>query len=156
MGERPSWRAITRASVSVFFGLFRAGIWTCLAVFFGLIQLWIVIALCRLDRDLTFDLNRVVLECGVVFFCTALVAGLALDFFSSNRKVTMPLWFVGFTYALFPLLVVGLAAVVYSVCYGGNPDINFVKNVEVVVLIMSLVYAIGVKYIAFAARHESS
>ena len=130
----------------------RAVIWCILSLFFGLLQLWFVIGYCALDKDLTFDFTKVLRDCGLVFFCTALVAGLALDFFANNKKRITDLGLVGLAYAFYPAVVVATATLVYSVCFRGKPDMALVRNLQMVIITMSIIYAVAAKQRAFAAR----
>lgn len=129
--------------------LLKAIVWCLLSLFFGLLQLWFVIGYSALDQTLTVDTNQIILDCGVVFFCTALVAGLALDFFAHNKKKWTELGLIGFAYAFYPALVAIIATLVYSVCYRGNPDVTLIRNLQLVLISMSLLYAAGVKHYAF-------
>ena len=91
-------------------------------------------------------------DCGLVFFCSALVVGLALDFFAQNRKQFRSLGKVGLAYACFPCLIVAVAILIYSVCFRGNPDMNIIINLQLVLFTMSIAYAFAEKRRIFRSR----
>ncbi len=123
--------------------------WCFLAVLIGLMQLWCVLGYVALAENKVFEYDKFVLDCSLVFFSTALVASLAVDFFSQNRKRVRSLGLIGVMFGLYPAVVVGLGILIYSVCFFGQAKVSIVSNVELVMFTMSVVYALIVKCVDF-------
>jgi hypothetical protein len=128
----------------------KALAWCTIMLFFGLLQLWFVLGYSALDKAISFDRDKFLLDCGIVFFSTVLVATFAIDFFCQDRKLIKSLALVGVLYALYPALILGLAVWVYSNSFLGQPDIKRLFNTQMVIVFMSTLYALVLKTKQFA------
>lgn len=129
---------------------FKALAWCGCMLLFGLLQFWSVLGYSALDKEISFDGNKFLMDCGLVFFSTVLVVGFAIDFFCQNRKRIKNLTSVGVFYALYPAAILGLAVWIYSVCFLGQPEIDLLFNIQLVIIFMSVLYALVLKTRHFA------
>ena len=130
--------------------LVKASGWCVCMLLFGLLQFWTILGHSALDKDVSFNSEKFLLDCGLVFFSTALVAGFAIDFFCQSRKRIKSLASIGALYALYPALILGLAIWIYGVCFLGRPDIDLLLNMQLVIISMSVLYALVLKTMHFA------
>lgn len=126
--------------------------WCGCMLLFGLLQFWSILGHAALDENVSFDSKKFLLDCGLVFFSTALVASFAIDFFCQKRKLVKNLALIGALYALYPALIMGLAIWIYSVCFLGNPDLELLFNMQLVIIFMSILYALVLKTMHFANK----
>lgn len=128
---------------------FKASAWCGCMLLFGLLQLWSVLGYSRLDNKAFFDGNKFLVDCGLVFFSTALVVGFAIDFFFQDRKRVKSLIYIGAIYVLYPILILVVAVAIYGVCFLGQPDINLLLSMQLVIVFMSVLYALVLKTMHF-------
>ncbi len=69
--------------------LMLASLWfTARAVFYGLIQLWVLISLTFLTTDISFDKSAFYSECVILFFCTSLIGTMSFEGIIKKRLNT--------------------------------------------------------------------
>lgn len=130
--------------------LVKAFVWCGIVLFFGLLQFWYVLGYSFLDKGTSFNGDKFLMDCGLVFFSTALVAGFAIDFFCKDRKRIKSLGVIGLLYAFYPGLILCLSVWVYSNCFLGQPDMERLLSTQMIILFMSMLYALVLKTKLFA------
>ncbi|WP_335968215.1 hypothetical protein [Acinetobacter bereziniae] len=123
--------------------------WTGLMLVFGLVQLWtIVIQQYYLDST-KLDFLFLIKDGAFHFFCIAIISGLTIDYWLDvKRKEEHNFLKVG-TFVLFPLVVIVLIVINYSVVYFNG--LEFKKDDVIVVSFLSvtLLYSFLVKIYMF-------
>jgi len=120
-----------------------------LATIFGLLQLILAWSWAALDTTKTFKFKEFILECGLSFFCSALVTGLSLDYFFRIKNIKNP-GKVAIAYILYPLLILGIGIIAYADCVLGAPDYKIILKLQIIMLLMSLIYCFVVKATEFS------
>jgi hypothetical protein len=130
----------------------KALLWSTLTSFFGLLQLIIVAGSTYLLQKASFSKAEILLNGALLFFSTALVAALTLDYhFSKDRSYPKAL--TGILFVLYPAVVIIVSIGMYSLCFGkSNTEINMntLQSGTLAVASMSFVYGILVKTLEFA------
>ena len=129
--------------------------WWCFwAVFFGLLQLWCLLAMAILDRHLSINPACLIFDCGLVFFSTTLATTFALDF-AFARRTSANLMGDFRLYIIFPLIIIILSILVYAVCSVGTPDFWPITLLQIAVFLATCAYAVTVKRLQFARRFQT-
>lgn len=122
-------------------------IWTALTTLFGLLQLVVVFLISIFDSDRSFDVWKLAHDYSILFFCTALVSSIAIDFFCrKNRKYNLP--YVGAIYVLFPIFILIGSVTLYCVGYLGAPDDKAVLITQSILFVMTITYAYSTRLLA--------
>ena len=122
-----------------------AFVWCLLTVLFGLIQLWWSIGISVIDRNITYDFEGLINSCALIFFSTALVASLAIDFFYYANQKNYTLKQIGIVFVLFPFFILLITLMMFTVCDIGSAKFEFLVPIQLVILTMSLIYAFQLK-----------
>jgi hypothetical protein len=125
--------------------------WSFLALVIGLLQLWCLLGYAALDQHSKFIPQRLLLDSGLLFFSTTLVATFSLDFaFSAKTSRNLLLhWLV---YFIFPAIIVAWSILVYSVCSVGHPRLLPVLIAQLAVALAAIAYAVVIKFQHFKGR----
>ncbi len=129
----------------------KSFIWILLIILFGLMQLWLRICSSYVRKDILFSFEKILLDGVIVFFVTAIITTITIDFYFSKKRV-YPKWAVGFMFGLFPCIIVLASAWLFGICLGqGNEVLNthVIKSIEYVIITMSFIYSIAVKILKF-------
>lgn len=128
--------------------------WTVLSALFGLMHLILVVASTKLIVGSPPIGVGILLDGVLLFFATALVAALTIDyFFSKDQDYPKPV--AGLLFCLYPALIIGVSIWLFGLCFGKTPQevcVETLKNGTVAVVIMSLIYATVVKSLAFIQK----
>lgn len=127
-----------------FMKLTSAIFWTVLTTFFGLLQLIIVILVAFFDENKNVDWGKIRNECSLLFFCTGLVAAIAVDRFWSKIKGNK-LSSIGMAYVLFPCMILFFSIIIYCVVYLGSADPVALGWAQVAIFAMTFSYAVAIK-----------
>lgn len=129
-------------------------IWTLVTTFFGLLQLEILAGSEFLSAVNKFDFGTIIIECGLVFFSTALVSSVAIDGFM-GPKLFDENWKIGAYLAFVPFIVIVVSVIVYLSIKNraSKPvDMETIKTVQLAVTSFSVIYAIGIKKLQFSRQ----
>lgn len=122
--------------------------WTLLTILFGLLQLWCVLLWSYLDQNGGASSLEIIKDCGLLFFCTAIMSAIALDYLTSTKK-TRNISLIGVIYILPPVLCLILSILIYAVFYYGSPTISIATNFQFVIFAFCATYITVVKYLEF-------
>ena len=128
--------------------------WLVLAVFFGLLQLWLLLLSQIVAPPSIISLNDILLGGTLLFFCSALVVSLSIDQFFTPARPYSPM-LIGLLFALYPFVILIVTAYLFGLCFGKNPtqlDMHFIRSIQLAIFAMTGIYAIVVKTITFFAR----
>lgn len=133
----------------------RAGLksfaWIILIIVFGLLQVWSLVAYDKAIISFNLDFNKLVLDGVFLFFSSAIVTSIALDyFFDGNVSFSKPV--SGIMFSLFPCVIVGLTLLLYfSIRTSPTADVDFefVYLSNKIIMTMSVLYCLITKGILF-------
>lgn len=130
---------------------FSSFLWLGLTVFFGLLQLWILLGYERANQDFTLNADKLILDGVLLFFCSALVASITIDY-HFDKSLELPKWASGILFSFFPFVIIGLSIWLFSTSYTTTPaklDIDFIKSLNYIVVTMSALYTVTTKSLSF-------
>lgn len=126
--------------------------WLLLTTFFGLLQLWLIFAYDYLTSQETLTYNSVLLNGSMIFFITAIVTTISVDFFLSKLK------FSRFTetslFVLFPVIIIISSIFLFCICLL-KPDVVDIKllgSCEAALIIATIIYAVTTKTLKFSCE----
>lgn len=129
----------------------KALIWLGFSTFFGLAQIFIVLVIAKMSNDYNFDTKKVFYDGTLLFFCSALVSAITIDFwFHKDIKIERP--FEGLL-TFFSIILIGVIVIVYCTLILKAPEsINylFVRTLEIIIICSSLAYTAISKTLQFA------
>lgn len=126
-------------------------LWCVFAAAIGLLQFWCMLVFAGLDQNSVVDPERVVRDCGLLFFSTTLAATFGLDFAMHTRQTRTVIadWMLFF---IFPGIIVVASVLTYSVCYYGNIKFGATLVTQIAIAVAAFVYAVVVKLRHFKKR----
>ena len=127
-------------------------LWAFLTVFFGLLELWFVIAAGLIKKDLFFPYEDFILGGGLLFFASAITTSLMVDYHLSGQRLSTLELVDFFIFTLFPFIIVVVSTFVFSVSYTSSPkdlEIELLRSIEIALVTMSIIYAIFIKCIEY-------
>jgi len=124
-------------------------VWTFLTVLFGLLQLWLILWYDFMVVDNIISYKDIFKEGFILFFISAVVSTISIDFFLSDLKFSRRT--VGFFFVLFPLVILILSVTTFLICMIGNKEIkpNINIGLQASLMAMTCIYAIGIKALKF-------
>lgn len=128
-------------------------LWALFTLFFGLLQLWIILARDVVLLSPEFNMNEMLLSGTLLFFTSAVVSAICIDYYL-GRSGEMHKLLVGFVYFVYPVAIMILCVFLFVFCFSNTKekdlvDVSVVKSVQVVVLIMTIVYAVLTKTVMY-------
>lgn len=126
-------------------------LWTLCAMFFGLLQLWIVVGNGYLKENYSFPIVKLFIDGTLLFFATAIVASICTDYYLGKAN-KLPRIVSGFVYFLYPAVVLSICIWLFSTSFTSSAsdlNIEFLKGVQLTVLSMTLIYATMTKTIMY-------
>jgi len=141
----------------------KSSVWLIFTVFFGLLPMvlvWVDVSL--INKNFPFE--EFVINGSFMFFATAVVASVTVDYilsekFSNNWNwnffeiLTPKNWsvFEIFTLFLFPLLILIACVILFYIPYyrSNMIKIELLKTIEFYILLTTLIYSFVVKFFAF-------
>jgi hypothetical protein len=128
--------------------------WTLLTLFFGLLQLWLLLFSRLLHKTIPLIQDSMIMDGLFFFFATSIVTALAVDYFL-KPKPKLPIPIIGLIFCLFPAVIIILSVWQFGQCYGKQiTDINFVllSQIEYAVMVMTLVYSTFIKTVIYSNK----
>jgi hypothetical protein len=107
--------------------------------------------LAMVDQKSSVDPDRLIRDCGLLFFSTSLVATFGVDFAFGRRTSNRLLGDLGL-FILFPLIIIVISIFVYTECSVGEPNLLAIIIIQLGVTFATCVYAFAVKRIQFRRR----
>lgn len=99
-----------------------------------------------------FNYDKIILDGVLLFFSSALVAAIAVEYFFS-RRLLYGKQLAGLLFFLVPIIIIGTVAVLYALIYPTAPtDLGLrerIRWLQVVILAVSCLYAILIKSLTF-------
>ncbi|HEV7925096.1 MAG TPA: hypothetical protein VGR14_07075 [Verrucomicrobiae bacterium] len=133
----------------------KAGLWTLLTSFFGLLQLWIVMVLSALILRSSFSLSDAVYQAmreGVVLFLvSAIVVTITIDYYF-DKELQFPKWLTGVLFSAVPVIAMVVIAAAYSaVRLADSQSINENAAIrwQIWAFGVTFLYAVEVKYLTY-------
>lgn len=125
--------------------------WTLLTSLFGLTQVWVTIIVSYIRIDKSYSFSTAFQDGSLLFFVMALVTAITIDYnFSENLQIPQVLRSLVFTVT--PLIIGILSIGVYVSLYTadkGEVDHESMANIQIIIIILTLLYALGAKLIIF-------
>jgi hypothetical protein len=131
----------------------RSSLWVVFTVIFGLLQfgiIWEQNIVLKAETPLEYE--RIIMDGALLFFSTAIVASLTIDYFLLRKEITFEKGTTGFLFVLFPVTILILSISLFTAFYRKDPaNINFyfVQIMELIIFSTTLIYAFFVKVLLY-------
>jgi len=140
----------------LFSSIGKSLLWSFLTVLFGLLQVWLIFGTSVVIVAVEFPIKDLLMEGAFLFFSTAIVASLTVDYHLSTKSIQSN-FVTGFMFILFPTVIVISCVWLFTVCYGkeiNEVEIKSIENAEYAILFVTGVYAFVTKVITFYLDEE--
>ncbi len=131
--------------------------WCISTLLFGLLPLWLFLGHSLTVKSQIFPLEQFIMSGSLLFFVTAIVASITIDYHILSKNILNPLHFTMFV--IFPLTLILFCVVLFGISYGEpieNIELDLLYTVERGILLITLVYAIVLKFHTFKINKEFS
>ena len=131
----------------------KSSIWLFFTLFFGLFQIWLILAKSYVVISEVFPFEELVKDGVLLFFVTAMVSSITLDYILSKGPSLNWNWFDVFMFVVYPFLIILICVSSFYVVYGEdveNININLLWGIQQLILYFTLLYAFIVKIYAFS------
>jgi len=121
-------------------------IWIFFTTVFGLLPIWLIILHLKMQNK-TIDYFQFISDGSILFFASALVTSLTIDYHFSDTTIE-PKLLNGFLFSFFPLIIIILCVLIYITCYDKSENqLNrkLVTSSEAGILIATYVYVVTIK-----------
>ncbi|XLS30106.1 hypothetical protein ACJD0Z_04595 [Flavobacteriaceae bacterium M23B6Z8] len=138
---------------TVFNNIGKGFTWMILTILFGLLQLWLVLGRNLVVRKDILTYETIILDGVLLFFITAIVTTISVDYFHSNMNFSKRV--VGFLFVLYPLLIIlSSVSLFYMMLENSMDDLDFktIESFQYALITMTVIYAISTK--AFKFHHD--
>jgi len=135
LGKKREKRVVYAGLKSVF--------WTFFCVFFGLLQLLAIYVIAKTRNDV-FDLDKILRDGVILFFCSAFIFTSVIDYFSTDYKHSKQAeWFFLF-FVFIPVIMVLFILILYTNLLGSaeHVDMNFLRQGTILCFIITVIHAI--------------
>ncbi|MBV0934930.1 hypothetical protein [Marinobacterium weihaiense] len=132
-------------------GLVSSLFWLFLTVLFGLLQLWILLGYDQANSEFSLDLDKLLLDGVLLFFCCALVSSITIDY-HFDKTIELPKWASGILFSFFPFVIVGLSIWLFTASYiipKDKIELEFIGSVNYIILTMTCLYTVATKSLTF-------
>ncbi len=132
-------------------GIFSSCLWLVFTVFFGLLQLWLLLGYDQANSDFNLNTNKLILDGVLLFFCSALVASITIDY-HFDKSMELPKWASGILFSFFPFIIIGLSIWLFTTSYTTPTekiDFEFVTAINYVIVTMTAIYTVTTKSLTF-------
>jgi len=133
----------------------KSFLWSILTAFFGLLQVWLIFWTSFLVIAVTFRIEELFMGGALLFFSTAIVSSLTVDYHLSTKSI--PKLIAGFMFTFFPTFILISCVSLFTASYGKRLDeVNFVfiQDAEYAILFVTGIYAFVTKMITFYLDEE--
>ena len=135
----------------------RGLLWTSCTLFFGLLQLWIVMGNGYLKENYTFPVVTLLIDGTLLFFASAVVASICTDYYL-GKDHNLPILLSGFIYFLYPAIILIVCIWLFSSSFNSNAgdlNIEFMRAVQLTVLSMTIFYGLITKSIMYFCEFKT-
>jgi uncharacterized membrane protein len=139
--------------------ILKSFLWFVLTLFFGLLQSWIVLGKSQVlsGMDITSEFEALIMSGALLFFSTAIIASLTIDYFLlrgkiKHSKLMNSKLMMGFWFFLFPVIVFILCVSLFTMIHGKSAktvDFELLTVLEFGILIATCIYAVIVKAVYY-------
>ncbi|EJL7016407.1 hypothetical protein NMT49_003342 [Vibrio cholerae] len=132
-------------------GIFSSCLWLVFTVFFGLLQLWLLLGYDQANNDFNLNTNKLILDGVLLFFCSALVASITIDY-HFDKSMELPKWASGILFSFFPFIIIGLSIWLFTTSYTTPTekiDFDFIKEINYIIVTMTAIYTVTTKSLTF-------
>jgi len=126
-----------------------------LTIIFGLLQLWLVLGYNLVVIDNMISYEEIFLEGFLLFFITAIVSTITVDFFLSD--IIFSRLIVGILFVLLPCIILFISVGVFCVIVSKSKselDVQVIETLQLVLITMTVVYGISIKTLKFQKANE--
>jgi hypothetical protein len=127
-------------------------VWAIGTIVFGLLQMWIVWGHSIYVKTKVFPFEEFIINGSLLFFATAIIASVTIDYLLS-RKIMVFTLLEGILFMVFPLVMIGFCVWLFSISYDEtikNVEFELIYSTEQIILFLTFLYGIFVKYHAFS------
>jgi hypothetical protein len=124
--------------------------WMFLTTMFGLLQLWLILGHNLVVKEDILTYNQVLLDGFLLFFITAIVSTISVDFFLSDLVFSRII--VGLLFVLYPLVIMLMCVGLFYIGLDKSPielELNTIEAVQFTLITMTIIYAISTKTLKF-------
>jgi hypothetical protein len=129
----------------------KSVLWAIGTLFFGLLQLLLVLTYDLLTVKDYFKFHDFVFEGSLLFFSAAVVSSITIDYLLSMKAPCCKPRQI-FLLIMFPSFIILCCVALFFMMYGKNPDefrTGIIYFIELGILIATMVYGLFIKYHAF-------
>jgi len=134
--------------------ILKSFLWFILTLFFGLLQSWIVLGKSQvlLGMDISSEFEALIMGGALLFFSTAIIASLTIDYFLLRGKIKHSKLIMGLWFFLFPVIVFIMCISLFSMTHGKSAetvDFELLTVLEFGILLATCIYAVIVKAVYY-------
>ena len=129
--------------------IFSGSLWVFLTMSFGLMQIWFLIGSSYIVKDYQFNHDLFLLDGGLVFFSSALVSSITIDYHLYSKNSYNKI-IDAFMFYFFPMLIIITSVWLFSIIFQKNisdVEIEVIKGLEYSIVTSSLIYSFACKII---------
>lgn len=131
--------------------------WCFLTMFFGLLQVWFVLAIHHsILVNVLVPAKTLFMDGALLFFSTAVVSSLAVDYSYFSKKLTKNTLLERIMFVVFPGFIITVSILLFVTCYILDIakshiiiDQSSVGSIELAIITCTLIYAFCIKLITF-------
>jgi hypothetical protein len=135
--------------------VFKSITWFALTLFFGLSQILFVVLISLLSPGISFSIEQIFFDGGLLFFSIALISSLMVDSFLFRESVQD--FRHKLLFAFFPIVLFSICSVVFVMCYLQTQlktqieiiDLEVAVIAQLLILFFTAIYAILLKQKSF-------
>jgi hypothetical protein len=128
--------------------------WFILTLFFGLLQIWFIAGEDFFRTTNLYPFEKFVTDGALLFFCVTVISSLTMDYIIFSRGIFS--WkkngYTIFAFVIFPGAILGICIYMFGLCYPiptKELDIDAIFKAEMTIFMITFIYAIVIKSLAF-------
>lgn len=121
-----------------------------LTAMFGLLQLWLILGHNLVVKENILTYNQVLLDGFLLFFITAIVSTISVNFFLSDLIFSRVI--VGLLFVLYPTVIMIMCIGLFYISHDKSQvelELNTIEAVQLTLITMTVIYAISTKTLKF-------
>jgi len=129
--------------------IIRGSVWLLWTLFFGALQIIIVLVLSLIFSSLSFDFAQLIKDGVYLFIAVSLSSAVMVDYFLRKRNESEQ---ANFVYGVMGFLIIFFSAFIYAALISSpeSAELKTLGIVEYVILVFSIVYALVMKAIIYS------
>jgi len=92
--------------------------WSVLTIFFGLLQIWLILASNFINKYTHVSLEEIIMNSGLLFFSTAILASITIDYHLSKTHYSSDVM----TFYFFPFIIILFCVWLFTEIHGKSPE----------------------------------